>query len=847
MKRVISLTLLVCMLLGIASLSSCGGGGEATKPQNVFRETRIELPEEFSGDNVNFNSYAVTGDVLNALVYTYDLETYMPSYFVAKFSLTDGSLIEKLDIPFVEQNKNGGANLTSFTATDDGSLYFALEKYSYSEDMYNQSYEVLAYRNGEFETLPLNLIEEDLNMGFYINRIAATDDGSLVLASWNGIRILSPDGKVGKIEIPSPDNANVENLMEIDGKLYASIYEYTEDHYGSKLYELDTAAGKLGDTLEIAETSFYNVIFGEGYDYYYNDRSSLWGCSFDGGEKVEVINFINSDINGNDISTIIPLSADRFFLMLRDRSGVRQEMAAAFLDRVPDDEVVEKKMLRLAVNYASYALRTRVIEFNKSSDTYRITIDDYSRFNNEDNYNAGVEKLSSDIITGNVPDIFMLNSEMPYSTYAARGVFADLYELMDADPDFNRGDYLENIFEAFEYDGELVTLVPSVNIYTFAAKKELGENLVNWNLSDFVEFSKANPDMRMFDYDYSRSNFVQMFMTFCRDNFIDDTTGVCRFDSEEFRTLLEIAKSMPEQTIWETGETNDPSFWQEYDARFKENRVLLAQTYVHDLNYSYKNMLNYTFNAEPVFVGFPSGSGNGAVIEVYEEYAIGADSDFKEGAWQFIKILLEPENQMPYYNEQYGYWDYPANGIPLYIPAIEKMAEIAMTPPKTEDNAVIGGAVTMPAIRNDVAVAVDVAVAAAVLPEITVDEAVDVEITEEIEISDDAVTDEADAETEEIADEPAVEDDIIINDGTEDGFGVGGGVWNDPYSIPLTQAQVDAMLELIRGTTVVARQDSDMNDIINEELAPYFAGTQSLDDTVKHIQSRVSIYVNESR
>ncbi len=838
MKRIISLSLLICMLLSVAAISSCGGGGEATKPQNVFRETDIELPEEFQGNNVNFNSFMKTGDVLNTLVYTYDEETYLPSYFVAKFNLTDGSFIEKVDIPFTEQYENGGANLNSFTASEDGTLYFSLEKYSYDENGYSQSYEIIVCRDGEFKTLPLTLSEEDLNMGFYINSMAVSPDGTLILTSWNGIRTMSPDGKVGKIEIPNPDNSNVENLITLNGKLYVSIYEYTETSYGSKLYELDTAAGTLGEALEISENNFYNMIFGPGYDYYYNDRSSLWGGSFDGGEKVEVVNFINSDINGNDIRTIIPISKDRFFLITRSTSGGRSQSKVGFIDRVPEDEVVEKKMLRMAVNYASYTLRTQVIEFNKSNDTYRITIDDYSRFNTDENYNAGVEKLSSDIITGNVPDIFMLNYEMPYSTYAARGVFADMYELMDADPDFVRSDYLENVFEAFEYGGELVTLVPSVNIYTFAAKKELAEGLVGWNLSDYMEFANAHPDMRMFDYDYSRSNFVQMFMTFCRDNFIDEATGVCSFDSEEFRTLLEIAKSMPEQTIWETGETNDPNFWQEYDARFKEDRVLLSQTYISDLNYSYKNMLNYTFNAEPVFVGFPSGGGNGAVFEIYEEYAIGADSDFKEGAWQFIKTMLEPENQMPYYNEQYDYWEYPASGIPLYVPAIEKMAEIAMTPPKDNNDIIIGGAVTMPAVKGG---------AIAVLPEITVDEAVDVEIMEEIEVSDETdaeVTDETVEETAEIIDEPAIEDEIFINDGTEDGFG---GVYNDPYSIPLTQAQIDNIMELIRGTTVVARNDADMNDIINEEIAPYFAGTQSLDDTVKHIQSRVSIYVNESR
>ena len=832
MKRFTAFILLITMLLGVLSLSSCKDTAAPTKPANVFKETPIELPEELKGDNLNFNNFSKAGDVLYILACSYDEETYMPSYFVAQYDLASGTFGETVSVPMGEQTEEGGSNLSCFTASPDGTLHFAIEYYSFSEELgYTQRYEIMSVRDGVTVNNEVTL-PEDAEMGFYINSMEALDDGVLVLASWNGIRTLTPEGAVNAVEIPDPDNTNVEKLFRLDGKLYASVYNYGENSYGSKLYAVDVENSTLGEELEIKNNQIYNMVFGPGYDYYYNDYSSVWGCSFDSSEMTEVVNFINSDINGNDIRNLVPISTDRFFIVTRSRSSSgRSSMALSFIDRVPEDQVVEKKMLRMAVSYASYSLRTAVIDFNKASDTYRITIDDYSRFNTDENYSAGIEKLNSDIITGNVPDIFMITTEMPYGVYAARGLFADLYELMDADTDFARDDYLENVFEAFEYDGKLITVAPYVSINTFAAQREFGDSLKGWDLNDFMEFSEAHPDMRMFDYDYNRASFVQMFMMFCRDKFIDGTTGICDFDNDEFRTLLEIAKTIPEQSIWETDESSSPEFWKEYEARFKEDNVLLAQSYISDLNYSYKNLLNYTLGGEPVFVGFPSGEGNGAVFSVYEEYAISDDSDFKEGAWQFIKTILEPESQMPFYNEEYDYWEYPTAGIPLYKPAVEKMAEIAMMPPKQTDT-VIGGVAVPYATVPTVEVATEVAVAA-----VAPDDVADAFVEESTETTFD------ESEVEDVTDEPESEDKIIADDGTESIDGV----WSDPYAIPLTESQIADLLDVVYNTTRVARYDNDLDDIINEELEPYFQGAQSLDDTVKHIQNRVSIYINESR
>lgn len=836
MKRILSVLLALLMFAGVLSFTACSDKGAPTKPTGVFKETKIQLPDELTGSNVNFNNCLVTGNDLYILAYSYDTETYMPEYKLARFDMESSSFAEITDLDFVENSENSGINLNNFTVSDSGKVYYAVEKYSYSDEGYFSNMFVLTEENGEMKEIAVSM-EDDDQYGFYVNAMHAYDDGSIVLASWDSIRLLGQDGKLTEVEFEASENYNVENMYMMDGTLYFSIYIFDGQEYGSKLYPYDNKTGKFGEPVSIKSQHTYNMLLGPGYDYYYNDRNILWGVDIESGEMTEVVNFINSDINGNDVTRIVPVNEDRFFIAGRDRVGGRNNSMLAFIDRVPEDQVVEKKILRLAVNYAGYDLRSRVIEFNKWSDTYRITIDDYSRFNTDENYSAGIDTLNSDIITGNVPDIFMITTEMPYDVYAARGVFADIYELMDADPDFNRGEYLENIFKAYEYDGQLYSLVPGFYITSFAAKKSVIGDVTGWNFDEFAEFAKAHPDMSMFDYDFDRSTFVELFMLFARDSFIESETGKCSFDGSDFRGLLEFAATLSSQSFWENVDGENQEFWTEYENRFKEDRVLLAYATISDLNYSYKNILNYQLGAEPTFVGFPVPEGNGAIIQASNEYAIAADSEFKEGAWQFLKGMIQMENQTPYYNEEYDYWEYPANGIPVLRSAVDTMVEIAMTPVETEDRVIIGsGAVTMPAVpRTAVAVSADIAVT--------------LEDEETVELSDEVIADDS-AVTEDIAD---VEDAADVDDTVDEELAETPEipevdiVYNDPYSTPLTESQVEEIMRLITGTTVAARYDNDMNNIIKEELDPFFAGQQSLDDTVKHIQNRVSIYINEKR
>ena len=73
-------------------------------------------------------------------------------------------------------------------------------------------------------------------------------------------------------------------------------------------------------------------------------------------------------------------------------------------------------------------------------------------------------------------------------------------------------------------------------------------------------------------------------------------------------------------------------------------------------------------------------------------------------------------------------------------------------------------------------------------------------------------------------------------------------VTGEEKEIIFTQENADLITDLINNTSMVADYNtSQINDIINEEVAYYFSGEKSAQDVAATIQNRVSIYVNEQR
>ncbi len=62
-----------------------------------------------------------------------------------------------------------------------------------------------------------------------------------------------------------------------------------------------------------------------------------------------------------------------------------------------------------------------------------------------------------------------------------------------------------------------------------------------------------------------------------------------------------------------------------------------------------------------------------------------------------------------------------------------------------------------------------------------------------------------------------------------------------------TEEDAQRLDTIINNTTQIRIPDSSLSDIVWEALGPYFAGDRTLDDTLRLLANRVSLYLNEQK
>lgn len=91
---------------------------------------------------------------------------------------------------------------------------------------------------------------------------------------------------------------------------------------------------------------------------------------------------------------------------------------------------------------------------------------------------------------------------------------------------------------------------------------------------------------------------------------------------------------------------------------------------------------------------------------------------------------------------------------------------------------------------------------------------------------------------------------ILDDDGNPIPISNGGMSYGDEPMIELyavTQEQYDAVMALIDSTTSFVGYDQNVLSIISDEAAGYFAGSKTVEEASKLIQSRVGLYMQEQK
>ncbi|MBE5864857.1 MAG: extracellular solute-binding protein [Lachnospiraceae bacterium] len=807
-KRVLSATLATAMVLGLCACTKesganggIGGGSslKAEKDGTALAKEYIYSLEEFDLSGIpNQNDCTIMdisehNNVLYMVTRSYN-QDFHEEYKLVKMN-TDGTGFTLMDMQLgmgtgEESIEAETADSSEETSEEDGLNVFE-----------NTGFANFAFRGDEFYAVKTYTFEDYSNPDEYVsiveNYVCCWDyEGNMkweapvkltdAVGSWAYISALTiiPGGNIallvggdtqGIIEISTTGVAQELKAMP-DLEKYLVNPGYTAEapnnrmllsYYSDDWSKLSVLFYNFNDGTMTADfplpanityNGLSNLCVDKKDDLIYTNSQGVFKYHIGDKDAKQMMSFVNSDLNISHFDAFLYLDDKQFigFYSVYDEINYTRTIEGGIFTKVNPEDVPDKELLVLATNYIANDIKQRVVDFNKSSQTHRIMIKDYSQYVSDEDYMAGYTQLNNDIIAGNMPDILVVDSNMSLGSYASKGLLADIGELIAKDEELSKEEYMTNVFEACKLDGKLYEIIPSFYVSTYLGKKSLIGEPKEWTLQEAQAVVDRMPEGAQLFSEMTRGGYISTVYEICGNEFIDDATGKCSFDSPEFIAIMEYANTLPEEI--------DDSYYEgdwytSYESQYREDRTLLSNHSISGME-SLVYAINGTFGEEVTCVGLPSSGGNGAALYVGNSYAISAKSKHQDVAWEFMRYYLTDEYQ---------------NTLEWQLPISKDRFEV----------------LAQKATKNPV------------------------------------YKDENGNEVEDSYHYWINDEDVILE--------------------PLTQEQVDEISAYIATVDTRAWQNSEIRNILDEEMAAYFSGQKSAKEVAGLIQNRVQLMVNENR
>lgn len=614
---------------------------------SVYRETEVKFGDNYS-DLIQFS---VTDDTLYLEGYQYSFsemteeeQETQEEQAIQEVQEMPPSTLSFTSYDF-EGNQKGELKLTIpsnaspgvFRVDSKGNLYSVYIVYSDMEEGFSGNEAYLSGHTPEGEEIfHIRLNEQQKNDDYYyVNQMFLVDDSKLILEASTGVEIYDLQGSlVNRIEKKNDED---NRLLRIKDDQFI-IMSNDGEKSSYQTINLETGAKEQGGTLPF-NYYMYSTFSGKYFDLYLSDEKGVYGFNLGDEQLTTVMDFISSDFSSYGISQMEVLDEERMLLYYYGDEGNQMGL----FEKVPAEEIGDRQILTLGCFYMDMDVKAQVVAFNKKSTTHRISVIDYSSFNTEEDYSLGMTRLNTDITSGNAPDIILLQQYgMPLESYMAKGVFVDYYELMAEDSSFNKEDYLQNLFEAYEYNGKLYQMVPSFYVATFVGKAaDVGEDF-SWTMEEALALQASKPEGTNLFSNITQYDFLYNCLTFCEDDYVNWEAGECYFDTDKFIRMLEYAKTLPKDYNYVDYE--DEAAYQEMENQYRDGKTLLMQTGMSSFR-DYGNWRYAYFGEEITTVGFPTETGIGSAFGSSINLAISAQTKNKEAAWEFVKSFLDEEYQ----------------------------------------------------------------------------------------------------------------------------------------------------------------------------------------------------------
>ena len=631
-KNIKKLLSLILSAILVVSMAACSNS------QDDDRRDWVYVPEFLTGENIeNISSWYNTsfvGDDLYSINNNWDRKTQTSYTTMNRYSIQDGTAEE------IILNLPEGANIDGWSLGQDESLYAVLTIYDWNETTgtSNKTYLLAKYDAQGNEVFQKDFTESILidSQNNYIKGIVVDGQGRSYVMTNSLIRLFDAEGNpAGTVNVNGGMNSWLSGYCQgNDGKVWITVTTYDGNGSSSALSSVNFDSKSLEDNRS-GFPSGSSMIQNEEGKFLLHDGTTVFMYDPETQKIEELFDWLDCDINGNFVRSFGALSDGRIIAVYDDWQGSGSGMA--LMTRKNADEVTQKQRIVIGVMYQDYDLAAAVVNFNKSSDLYHISIRQYVDYNSDsqDKLTDALNRLNADITSNNCPDILSLE-ELNIQQLAAKGVFEDLSPYLEQSSKLKRSNMLENVLDAFTFDGVLISIPDSFMLETLVGSTaDVGEEM-GWTLSDMIAFANAHPDAELFG-NVDKSTIIRYCLINSMNNFVDWQAGTCDFDSDEFRSLLEFVNRFPDDYIYEEGQPSTP-------IRIQNGEVLLYNAYIND-DMNAAQLYTAMFGGDVTFIGYPNSDGSsGCIMLPRGAYAITARSGVKEGAWSFIEGYLTRKN-----------------------------------------------------------------------------------------------------------------------------------------------------------------------------------------------------------
>lgn len=666
-KKVIALASAFIMAL---SSTACGGNG-ASGADFVYVPEFMEIEDK----NISYDMRYVDGHLYYESHSWDEVGGYRNN--IVKYSLTDRSS-SVIPIEFGE-----AVYMNSFAVGPDGSIYTFIEDRSEeqtgSEGFLAEPKRILSRYDANGEQLSsydmTELWQEAISKGFdpYVRNMIVDREGRIYLSCSAHIWLFDEEcGFWGTVETGTDWISDMDT--DKDGKVYICYYNYNPDGADYILAEIDYEGKAVGAAYEnfIGRNS-YSLTPGTEYDFLSSDGTSLYGYKLESQEKEKLFDWLDSDVNGNYVNYVGQLDDGRVFAVINDWQN--NDNSVALLTKTKASEVPQKETIVIGTISSSSNLQEAAVKFNKSSDQYHISIKEYLDYDNwsENSWSDALTNLNNDITSSHCPDIIDLSS-LNVEQLAAKGVFEDLTPYLE-NSSLSRDSLVQSVLDAYTYDDSLVSIPASFGLQTVVGKGSEVGYVTGWTMDDMIAYADEHPSAQLFNYS-DKGSILEMCMMFNESAFIDWNAGECKFDTPEFKSLLEFVNRFPDEFQYEDGSASTPT-------KIQNGEILLDTMGVYDFNQI--QMYNEIFSGDMVCIGYPTADGSsGTALAAREAYAITSKSKRKDGAWEFIENYLSQAGE----NSMYSF-GFPNNKERLTVMAEEAMGIEHPTDEENESGQVV--------------------------------------------------------------------------------------------------------------------------------------------------------------